>query len=52
MKNSEAVPKTSCYGYISIIYFDENLTKIEAVVNYGMCSRDFPEGVWDFPIVI
>ena len=48
-KNPEAVHINSRYGYISI---DENLTKIEAVVIYGMCTRDRPEVVWDFPVVI
>ena len=32
--------------------FDENLTKIEAVVIYGICTCDRPEGVWDFPFAI
>ena len=31
------------------IYFDENLTKIKAVVIYGICTRDRPEGIWNFP---
>ena len=51
-KNPEAVQLNSCYGYISIAYFDENLTKIEAVVIYGTCTCNHAEGVWDFPIVI
>ena len=34
------------------VYFDENLTKIEAVVIYGICTRDHPEGIWDFPFAI
>ena len=34
------------------IYFDENFIKIEAVVIYGICTRDRPEDVWDFPFVI
>ena len=25
---------------------------IGAVVNYGECARDPPEGKWDFPVVI
>ena len=52
MKNPEAVQINSHYGYISIVYFDENITKIEAVVIYGMRTCDHPEGVWDFPVVI
>ena len=44
--------KQSLYGYISTVYFDENLTKIEAVVIYGICTRDRPEGIWDFPFAI
>ena len=52
MKNPEAVQINSHYGYISTVYFDENLTKIEAVVIYGICTRDRPEGVWDFPFAI
>ena len=32
MKNPVAVQINSHYGYISIAYFDENLTKIEALV--------------------
>ena len=32
-------------------YFD-SLTKIGAVVNYGVCAHDRPEGIWDFPIMI
>ena len=39
---------------ISVLYtyFDENLAKIDAVVIYGMCIDDLPEGIWDFPIMI
>ena len=37
---------------ISTIYFDENLTKIEAVVIYEICTSDHPEGIWDFPFAI
>ena len=44
MKNPEAVQINSCYGYINIVYFDDNLTKIEAVVVYGMCTCDRQEG--------
>ena len=52
MKNPEAVQINNCYGYISIVQFDENLTKIETVVVYGMCTCDCSEGIWDFPVVI
>ena len=52
MKNPEAVQINSCYRYISTVYFDENLTKIKAVVIYGIYTRDRPEGVWDFPFAI
>ena len=52
MKNPETVQINGHYGYISIVYFDENLAKIEAVVIYGMCTRDPPEGIWDFPIMV
>ena len=38
--------------YNSILYFDENLTKIEAVVMYGMCTCYRSEGIWDTPIII
>ena len=38
--------------YFSTVYFDENLTKVEAVVIYGRCTRDRPEGVWDFSFAI
>ena len=51
-ENPEAVQINSLYGYISTVYFDENLTKIEAVVIYGICTRDRPEGIRDFPFVI
>ena len=51
-KNPDTVQINGHYGYISIVYVDENLTKIEAVVIYGMCTRDPPEGIWDFLIVI
>ena len=51
-KNPVAVQISSRYGYISTVYFDENLTKIEAVVIYGICTRDCPEGIWDFPFAI
>ena len=44
MKNPEAIQINTCYGFVSIVYFDDNLTKIEAVVIYGMCARDHPEG--------
>ena len=39
---------------ISVLYIlmKTLLSKIEAVVIYGMCTRDPPEGIWDFPIVI
>ena len=37
------------YMYQYCMCFDETLTKIEAVVIYGICTRDHPEGVWDFP---
>ena len=39
---------------ISVLYnyFDENLTKIEAVAIYGICTCDRPEGLWDFPFEI
>ena len=39
------------YGYISIVYFDENLTS-SCNLFYGMCTRDRPQGIWDFPVVI
>ena len=52
MKNPETVQINGHYGYISIVYFDENLAEIEAVVIYGLCTRNLPEGIWDFPIVI
>ena len=52
MRNLEAVQISSCYEYISIVYFNENLTKIEAVIIYGMCTHDHPEGIWDFPVVL
>ena len=48
----EEVQINSLYGYISTVYFDENLTKIEAVVIYGICTHDCPECVWDFPFAI
>ena len=32
-----------------LYYFDDNLTKIEAVVIYGMCARD---RFWHSPTVI
>ena len=51
-KNPGIVQTNGHYGYISIVYFDENLAKIEAVVIYGMCTHDPPEGIWDFPIMI
>ena len=51
-KNPEAVQINSRYGYITIVYFDENLTKIEAIVIYVMYTHDHPEGVWDFPFAI
>ena len=44
-KNPEAVQINSHYGYISIVYFDENLTKIKVVVIYGICTHDRPKGV-------
>ena len=44
--------KQSLYGYISFVYFDENLTKIEAIVIYVICTRDCLVGIWDFPFVI
>ena len=25
---------------------------IGAVVNYGICAHDRPEGTWDFPVMI
>ena len=50
MKNPEAVQINSHYGYISAVYFDEN--KIEAVVIYGICTYDRPEGIWDFAFMI
>ena len=34
----------------NIIY--ENLTKIEVVVIYGMCTCNHPENIWDFLTVI
>ena len=49
MKNPETIQIDSHYGYI---YCDENLTKIKAVVIYGRCTRDYPDGIWDFPFVI
>ena len=49
MKNPEAVQINSRYGYITIVYFDENLTKIEEVVIYEMCTHDHPEGFGTFP---
>ena len=39
------------YGYISIVYFDENLTS-SCNLFYGMCTRDRPQDIWDFPVVI
>ena len=48
-ESRSSIQMNSCYGYISIVYFDENLTKIEAVVIYGIYTRDRPEGIWDFP---
>ena len=51
-KNSEAVQINSCYGYIIIVYFDENLTKIEAAVIYRMCTCDHSVGIWDFLVVV
>ena len=52
MKNPEAAQINSRYGYISTVYFDENLTKIQAVLIYGVCTLDRPEGVWEFPFAI
>ena len=52
MKNLEAVQIYGCFAYINIVYFDENLSKIEAIVIYGMCTHDHPEDIWDFPVVI
>ena len=51
-EESRGSTKNNRYGYISTVYFDENLNKIEAVVIYRICTRDCPEGVWDFPFVI
>ena len=51
-EESRSSTKNSCYGYISTVYFDEKLTKIEVVIIYGICTRDRPEGVWDFPFAI
>ena len=33
-EESKAVQINTCYGFISIVYFDDNLTKIKAVVIY------------------
>ena len=44
-KNPEVVQINNRYGYISIVYFDENLTKLEALVIYGIRTRDCPEGI-------
>ena len=35
-----------------IVILIKALLIIGAVVNYGECARDPPEGTWDFPIVI
>ena len=35
-----------------IYQYCENLTKIEAVVIYGICTRDRPEGVWEILFTI
>ena len=51
-RNPEAIQTNIRHGYISTVYFDENLTKSEAVVNYGICTRHCQEGVWDFPVMI
>ena len=50
-KESRSSTDKQLYGYISIAY-DENLTKIEAVVIYEMSTLDCPEGIWDFPIAL
>ena len=47
-ESSSSTNKLSLYGYISTVYFDENLTKIKVVVIYGICTHDRPEGIWDF----
>ena len=52
MKNPKVVQLNSHCGYISIVYFDESLTRIEAIVIYVMCTHDHPEGIWDFSVVI
>ena len=38
-----------CKGMAILI---KALLMIGAVVNYGICARDCPEGTWDFPVVI
>ena len=38
--------------YQYCVYFDKNLTKIEAVVKSGICTHDLQEGVWDFRFAI
>ena len=43
--NPETVQINSHYGYTSIVYFDENLTKIEVVVMYVMHTPDRPKGI-------
>ena len=30
-------------------YFDESVGKIQAVVNYGVYARVYPNSVWNFP---
>ena len=39
---------------ISVLYvlMKTLITKIEAVVIYEMCTRDRPEGIWDFSFMI
>ena len=39
----------SCCGYSSDSYFDESLTKIGGVVNYGVCARDHPRDFCGYP---
>ena len=49
MKNPVAVQINTCYGFISIVYFDDNHTKIEAVLIYGICVGDHLEVFGAFP---
>ena len=51
-ESTSGTNKQSIWMYQYTVYFDENLTKIEAVVIYGIYTRDRPESVWDFPFAI